>query len=168
MSRHHALGTGIAAALLALSAPAQADLNIGLGYTSESTPALRLTLDREFDLSHWHPRLDLRLASGVLLLPGDDEDDNAAWVVTPAFRYDLGAAGGAYLEAGFGAGLFLETRLESRELSTAFQFENRLAAGWRLAQGGELGLSAIHYSNGRIKRPNDGFEVYSLNYRLAF
>ncbi|MBF8223225.1 acyloxyacyl hydrolase [Halomonas sp. 328] len=165
------LSKALRGALLALLAvgtpPLWAAPNLGLGITSERTPALRLTLDRTFDLSHWHSRLDLRLASGVLLLPGDDGDDNAAWVITPAFRYHLGEARRAYVEAGIGAALFLNTRLETRQLSTAFQFEDRLALGWTLPGASELSLSVTHYSNGRIKRPNDGFEVYGLTYRLA-
>lgn len=155
--------------LAALSAclvvpPASAAPSLELGSTSEGTPAVGLKFDWMHDLSDWHPALDLRLATGLLLLPGDDGDDNAAWTLTPALRYSF-AGGSAFLEAGVGAGLFLETQLESQRLSTAFQFENRLALGMRFAFGGELGASAAHYSNARLDLPNEGFEIYSLIYR---
>ncbi|MCH4563241.1 acyloxyacyl hydrolase [Halomonas sp. EGI 63088] len=162
-----ALTLAVALALLSLimTTDAYADPSLELGSTSVSTPALRVTLDRDYDLSHWHPQLSLRLATGVLLLPGDDEDDNAAWVLTPAFRYTFAGERSIFVEGSVGAGLFLNTRVESRELSTAFQFESRIATGVKLGKGGELGISAVHYSNAHIKPPNNGLEAYSVTYR---
>ncbi|TVP52533.1 MAG: acyloxyacyl hydrolase [Halomonas sp.] len=153
-------------AMLLISAPAasQADAYVTLGTTSESTPAVSLGLDRTFDLSDWHPQLALRLGSGVLLLPGNDGDDNAAWTLTPALRWTFAGKRGVFAEAGIGAAVFMNTRLESRSLSSAFQFEDRLAFGMRLGSG-ELSASLIHYSNAGLKRPNDGFETLSLGYR---
>lgn len=116
------------------------------------------------DLSRWHSALDLRLATGLLLLPGDNGDDNAAWKLTPALRY-TSEGGAAFLEAGAGGGLFMETGVGDQALSTAFQFESRLAVGLRFAFDSELGASAAHYSNARLDLPNEGFEVYSLVYR---
>jgi lipid A 3-O-deacylase len=158
------LSVVIASSPLLMATDAHADLNLGLGVTSVDTAALRITYDREYYLSHWHPQLDLRLATGILLLDGEDEHDNAAWVVTPAFRYHFNEQEN-FVEAGIGAGLFAETRVESRELSTALLFESRLAAGWKLGSDAEIGVSAAHYSNGRIKSPNGGFDIYSLIYR---
>ncbi|MFC3283931.1 acyloxyacyl hydrolase [Litchfieldella rifensis] len=153
----------LVAALLATS-PAYADLSVAGGITSESTAALKVELDREFSLESWHPRLSLRLATGLLLLSSDTEHGNAAWLLTPAFRYTFAGESGTFLEAGIGASVFLETRVESRELSTSFQFEDRLALGMPLARG-EIMASVTHYSNARIARPNDGFEVFALSYR---
>lgn len=144
--------------------PAGAAPSLELGTTSEGTPTLGLTIDWMRDLSRWHPALDLRLATGLLLLPGDNGDDNAAWKLTPALRYTVNG-GRAFLEAGVGGGLFMETEVGDQALSTAFQFESRLAVGLRFAFGGELGASAAHYSNARLDLPNEGFEVYSLVYR---
>ena len=46
------------------------------------------------------------------------------------------------------------------------QFEHRLGVGLRF-RNQTLGLRAMHYSNGGIKKPNDGIEMYSVLYRLA-
>ncbi|MBB3141697.1 acyloxyacyl hydrolase [Halomonas organivorans] len=148
------------------TAQASAAPNIELGITSESTPALSVTFDTLLGLFPRYPAIDLRLATGLLWLPGDHYQDNLAWRLTPALRYGF-ADGRAYVEAGVGGALFVETRLEERDLSTAFQFEDRLAAGIRLGRESELGISASHYSNAGLDLPNDGFEVYSLSYRLA-
>ena len=60
------------------------------------------------------------------------------------------------------------TKLESNDLGSSFQFEDRIGAGLRFAGGHEVGIRAIHYSNAGIKQPNDGVEAYSLHYRLNF
>ncbi|MBB3230678.1 acyloxyacyl hydrolase [Halomonas stenophila] len=146
--------------------PAGAAPSLELGTTSEGTPSLSVNLDWMHDLSQWHPALGLRLATGLLWLPGDHRQDNLAWRLTPALRYSC-AGGRAYIEVGVGGALFVETRLEDRDLSTSFQFEDRVAAGIRLGQGGELGVSASHYSNAGLDLPNNGFEVYSLSYRQS-
>lgn len=161
--RHRRRAWGLGLALWAIAPGAVAEGFLAPGFTSEETPSLAVGLDREIDLG-WHPALRLRLAGSLLLLPGrNGDEDNAALVVTPAWRYN--ASDRVFFEAGVGGGLFLHTRLSARELSTAWQFEDRLAAGFRLDGGGELGLSAAHYSNSGIKRPNEGFEIYSLSYR---
>ena len=166
ISLRHLAGALLLPAMLLLSSPAasQSAAYVTLGATSEGTPAASLGLDRRFSLAHWHPQLALRLGGGVLLLPGDDGDDNAALTLTPALRWTFAGERGVFAEAGIGAGVFLNTRLESRNLSTAFQFEDRLAVGLPLGSG-ELSASLIHYSNAGIKRPNDGFETLSIGYR---
>lgn len=151
---------------LAGSQAGLADLYVAGGVTSESTAALRIELDTMVGLERLHPQLDLRLASGLLLLSSREKDANAAWLLTPALRYTFAGQRSPFIEAGIGGALFLNTRHESRELSTAFQFQDRIAAGLPLG-GGELALSLTHYSNGGIKRPNDGFEVLALGYRWA-
>ncbi|XKH59927.1 acyloxyacyl hydrolase [Halomonas sediminis] len=141
-----------------------ADVSIAAGVTSESTASLHIEADRFFSLERWHPQLDLRLSTGILLLPGDDERDNAAWQLTPALRYTFSGKPQVFVEGGIGAAVFLNTRMESRQLSTAFQFQDRLAVGMP-AGNGELALSLSHYSNAGIKKPNDGFEMVTLGYR---
>ncbi|GGY04270.1 hypothetical protein GCM10007160_35000 [Litchfieldella qijiaojingensis] len=158
------VATWLATTLLAIP-HAKADLYLAAGITSESDAALKVELDREFDLSHWHPQLSLRLATGALLLSTGTDDGDVAWLITPAFRYTFAGETGAFLEGGIGASVFFDTRIESRRLSTAFQFEDRLALGMPLAQG-DIMASVTHYSNGGLDHPNDGFEVYALSYRL--
>ncbi|EWG98919.1 hypothetical protein Q427_27930 [Halomonas sp. BC04] len=143
-----------------------ADLYVAGGATSESAAAVRIELDTMLGLEHLHPQLDLRLATGLLLLSSREKDANAAWLLTPALRYTFLRQRSPFIEAGIGGALFVNTRHESRELSTAFQFQDRIAAGLPLGKG-ELTLSLTHYSNGGIKRPNNGFELLTLGYRWA-
>lgn len=146
-------------------AAAQAEPYLALGINNEAEPTLTIELDHAINLHDWHPALSLRLAGGVLLLPGDQGDDNAALLLTPAFRYTFAnTATRPFIEAGIGAAVFLDTRYEGRNFSTAFQFEDRLAAGTEVGSG-EVSLSYTHYSNADIKTPNEGLDVLALGYR---
>lgn len=158
------IGRNLAFLALAVSQASMADLYVAVGMTSESTAALRLEVDRTYGLARLHPQLDLRLATGLLLLEGQERDHNGAWLVTPTLRWSFGDSGNVFLEGGIGAAVFLNTRYESSDLGSAFQFQDRIAIGSRLGAG-ELVLSATHYSNAGIKSPNNGFEVLALGYR---
>ena len=159
------LGSLLLGATLSIPALAEADLYVAVGKNNESEPSVKLELDREYNLAHWQPGLSLRLAGGVLLLPGDGGDDNAALIVTPAFRYTFAdTATRPFVEAGVGGALFLDTHYEGRDLSTAFQFEDRVAAGLHVGRG-EVAVAFTHYSNADIKKPNNGLDIVTLGYR---
>lgn len=159
------LGSLLLGASLAMPALAEADLYVAVGKNNESQTSLKLELDREYSLAQWQPGLSLRLAGGVLLLPGDEGDDNAALIVTPAFRYTFAdTATQPFVEAGVGGALFMNTHYEGRNLSTAFQFEDRIAAGLHVGRG-EVALAFTHYSNADIKKPNNGLDMVTLGYR---
>lgn len=166
MSPLRRLGAGLLTGLaMALSADAlaNAEISVAAGATSESTTALQAEIAWPLPLARLHERLGLRLGTGLVLLPGDDGDDNAAWLLGPTLRWTFASERRPFLEAGIGAALFYRTRLETRELASAFQFQDRLALGLPLGQG-ELALSLTHYSNAGIKAPNDGFETLTLGY----
>jgi lipid A 3-O-deacylase len=165
MSRHTAIAA-IATTTLLCSSPTLADWSLAAGATSESTGAIQIQVDHLLPLEGHHPRLDLRLATGLLLLSSEEKGANAAWLFTPAVRYTFMGEREIFLEAGIGGALFVDTRLDSRELSTSFQFEDRIALGLPWADG-ELSLALTHYSNGGINRPNDGFETLMLGYRVS-
>lgn len=160
-----AMTIALSMGLLAIP-PVSADVYVAGGITSENTAALKLEIDRAYSLERWHPQLSLRLATGALLLSSDAGNGNAAWLITPALRYTFTGERRVFLEAGVGASVFLDTQVEDQQLSTAFQFEDRLALGMPFADG-ELNASITHYSNAGIRRPNDGFEVFAIGYRHA-
>lgn len=87
--------------------------------------------------------------------------------LTPVFRFEKESGKGAYLEAGIGAHLMSGLYDNGgQQLSTAFQFGDHLAVGYVFDGGLDLKLKLQHFSNGSIKKPNDGvnFAVVSLSY----
>jgi hypothetical protein len=85
------------------------------------------------------------------------------------FRRALASVGSYYLEAGIGVHLLSHTRIDERQLSTAFQFGELVGTGVNLGDRGQYGVGVRiqHISNGSIKEPNDGvtFGELRISYR---
>ncbi|CUA86471.1 acyloxyacyl hydrolase [Pseudidiomarina woesei] len=75
-----------------------------------------------------------------------------------------------FLEAGIGVSLFDETRISDRELSIAFQFEDRIGLSWQFDThaGTRLSFGYAHYSQADIQRPNDGLDLWVLSWHQPF
>ncbi len=86
------------------------------------------------------------------------------WALAPQSRWQ------PFLEFGFGGLVVTETRIGTRDLSTAFLFDEKLATGIALdpAAKYQLALFAEHRSNGRIKAPNDGLTTYGIELRVGW
>lgn len=171
MKRLLSIGAVVTLAL-GMSAPASAwDVTLAGGVTRESTEVIRLALQRDFERSWWQSstgRLTGYWDAGYTYWFGDKSASNHSLSFAPVFVYEFaGDNVRPYIEAGIGAAFFESTEHESHDLSTAFQFEDRLGFGLRFA-GQEIGVRAIHYSNAGIKNPNDGAETYTLHYRTSF
>lgn len=75
-----------------------------------------------------------------------------------------------FAEIAIGASLISETRVGARKLSTAFQFEDRggLGAFFGEDQSFMAKYNYFHYSNGSIKRPNQGLNMHWLTLGYYF
>lgn len=106
--------------------------------------------------------------AGYTYWQGDETASNHSISLAPVFVYEFaGESVRPYIEAGVGVALFADTDVEGNDMSSSFQFEDRLGVGLRFS-GQDIGIRAIHYSNAGIKQPNDGVEAYSLYYRTSF
>lgn len=90
--------------------------------------------------------------------------------LTPVLRWrPMGADGGWFVEGGIGANLILPSyRRQDKRFSTAFNFGDHLAVGWRFGERRqhELALRIQHFSNGGIRLPNPGENFRQLRYTL--
>lgn len=86
--------------------------------------------------------------------------------VMPVFRLRSDSLTGWYAEGGIGVNL-LTGLYENNgdQLSTRFQFNDQLGAGYVFKNGWDAGVKFEHFSNGGIKKPNSG--VNFLLFRLA-
>jgi len=149
-----------------------AGLTFSVGQSGDSTMVYRLGAQFDFDRSWWESatgRLTGYWDAGYTYWEGDDTSSNHSISFAPVFVYEFaGDSVKPYFEAGIGVAAFSKTHLESNDLGSSFQFEDRIGAGLRFAGGHDIGIRAIHYSNAGISQPNDGVEAYSLYYRMDF
>lgn len=114
----------------------------------------------ESSLGYWDGEVDNRKGGASHIL---------ALTTGPMFRFqyklDAKEKYVGYLELGIGASWLSDTTISGRQLSTHFQFEDKLGLGLRFGeqQQYDIGLRATHYSNGSIKRPNNGVNMLLLN-----
>ena len=160
------------AALAMGSLGAQAvDFTAAVGRSSESTLAYRLGAQWDWDASWWQSsvgRLTGYWDAGYTYWDGDESASNHSLSFAPVFVYEFaGDSVRPYIEAGIGVAAFADTDLEEHDLGSSFQFEDRFGLGLRFSDQ-EVGIRAIHHSNGGIQEPNDGVEVLSLHYRTRF
>lgn len=87
--------------------------------------------------------------------------------ITPVFRLRNDSLKGFYAEVGIGAHVLTELYdNDGKQLSTRFQFGDHIGAGYVFDNNLDLGVAIQHFSNGGIKKPNDGvnFAIIRLVY----
>ncbi|UCJ18617.1 acyloxyacyl hydrolase [Pseudomonas sp. MM211] len=166
------LAAAVALSLGSVTAVQAAGVTFSVGQSGDSTMVYRLGAQFDFN-SRWFESSVGHLSgywdAGYTYWEGDDTSTNHSISFAPVFVYEFaGQNVKPYLEAGIGVAAFSNTQLESNDLGSSFQFEDRIGAGLRFAGGHEVGIRAIHYSNAGIKSPNDGVEAYTVHYRLNF
>jgi lipid A 3-O-deacylase len=154
-----------------ISALQAADLSVSVGQTGDSTMTYRLGTQFDFNRSWFVSdvgRLTGYWDAAYTYWDGDETASNHSLSVSPVFVYEFsGERFQPYIEAGIGIAAFSNTELESNDLGSSFQFEDRIGFGVRFA-GQEIGVRAMHYSNAGLKKPNDGVESYAVHYRMSF
>ncbi|GGE85826.1 acyloxyacyl hydrolase [Pseudoalteromonas gelatinilytica] len=73
-----------------------------------------------------------------------------------------------YVEFGIGVSLLDDTHFAGKNVSTHYQFEDRLGLVADLGSGSTLALRYLHYSNAGFKSPNPGLDFISLSYARRF
>ncbi|HTS52544.1 MAG TPA: acyloxyacyl hydrolase [Burkholderiales bacterium] len=132
------------------------------------------------DLHTWHlgGHVDLSLSLLGRLDHWHGTEANAAvtdlWDVsaTPVLRLQPAERSGVtpFLDVGIGVSLLSQTSIDSRYLSTHFQFNELIGPGVRFGGRGqyELSLRVQHTSNGDIKEPNNGLTFRTIVLQYVF
>ena len=118
-------------------------------------------------------RTELRLTADLASWQGEDHETNKSLAdlsVTPLLRWSPadGPWRSLFVEGGVGIHLLSTTRIGTRDLSTAFQFGERLALGWSFDPANRIEIATYwqHVSNADIKRPNAGLTQYGMMLRV--
>ncbi|WP_354625792.1 acyloxyacyl hydrolase [Psychromonas sp. MME2] len=72
-----------------------------------------------------------------------------------------------YIEAGIGGGFINKKEMDNKDMSTHFQFEERIGVGVKMGRF-DLNLRYMHYSNAGMKSPNPGMDIYLLGVSYQF
>jgi hypothetical protein len=111
---------------------------------------------------YWDANIAYWRANQWLDVPGS-RHNLAVIGITPVFRWEADDKLGFYADAGIGAALFSDVyRNTHRQLSTAYEFADHIGAGYVFANKWELGARLQHYSNGGIKHPNGGVNLFMV------
>lgn len=135
---------------------------------------LKLAYQHHVDwLSGLDPRLTMLFEASANFWrygPTNSSDSNAVLAVSPVLRYPLGQALDLQwdLEFGIGVSLLDDTRFAGKDVSTHYQFEDRLGLVAWVSPTESLTLRYLHYSNAGFKRPNPGLDFISLSYGWYF
>ncbi len=92
---------------------------------------------------------------------GDNDKINAI-ALSPVFIYAFNPNGNTwypYIEGGIGVAYLDEYFIDERNLSSNFQFEDRIGVGFRF-KNLDLNARYMHYSNASIKQPNMGIDIF--------
>lgn len=102
--------------------------------------------------------------------PKKDIDQNFVFALSPVITFPLGHLFKNEVLAEFGIGLSLldDTTIAGKNVSTHYQFEDRLGFIYQLSKGHSVTLRYLHYSNAGFKKPNPGLDFISLGYSHAF
>ena len=102
--------------------------------------------------------------------PANSSDSNAVLAFSPILRYPLGEKFGMHWDLEFGVGVSLldDTRFAGKNVSTHYQFEDRLGLVAWLSPEQSVTLRYLHYSNAGFKKPNPGLDFISLSYAWYF
>jgi lipid A 3-O-deacylase len=155
------------------SVPLISSVSVGAGYTlHDEITVLRLGIRRDSQYKVFENRTGW--LSGYYEASvgywSRDEESVANVAFSPVFVYYFGQPDWKvqpYFEAGIGASLISETKIGDRNMTTAFQFEDRIGLGIK-TKDIDLSFRYMHYSNGSIALPNAGIDIFILTLGYRF
>lgn len=157
------IGTSTYAAAQDLSGLGGWGVSLGYGQSTDSIDIYRAGLLKQWNIT-WlesktgYVRGYFELSYNRWEHGGDDVN---AVAFSPVFQYVFHAGNTTwypYIEAGIGVACLDDYTINDRDLSSKFQFEDRVGAGIRI-KNVDISFRYMHYSNAALKKPNDGIDI---------
>jgi len=146
--------------------------SLGYGLSKDSIDIYRFGVKKDYS-SRW-------FESGAGYLSGFFELSYNRWdynsdeinglAFSPVFAYYFGKDTDLvrpYVAGGIGVALLDEYRIHHRNLSSHYQFEDRIGLGTRIGFF-DMNVSYFHYSNAGLKSPNDGIDIWLFTGAIQF
>jgi len=150
-------------------------ISVGIGKSKDSINIYRLGFQKQFGGRWFESKMGY--FSGyheVSLNYWKNKGESIKGVAySPVFIYGFAGLGAnifPYLGAGIGISYLSEKTIKGRDLSSHFQFEDRIGIGAKIGKQKthDLNLRYMHYSNASIKQPNDGIDIFIFSYAYSF
>jgi lipid A 3-O-deacylase len=145
-------------------------ISADIGRANGNIDGYRLGLQKEF--SSWLHDHGIPLSGyieGSLNYWEGSGDESYAIAVSPVFVLPLcdDCSYAPYVEAGIGIAFISEQEIDGRDLSSDFQFENRVGLGIKTKEI-DFHIRYMHYSNGSTSQPNDGLDFFLAGMAFKF
>ncbi|MGB0722850.1 MAG: acyloxyacyl hydrolase [Gammaproteobacteria bacterium] len=124
-----------------------------------------------FNEGDWHLTGYWELSGGYWRGEDGPEKDVFEVGLTPVFRLEPKRDGAKpYLEGAIGFHLLSDYKINSKDMSTNFQFGDHIAAGYMFGERGEydIQLRLQHLSNASIEKPNPGINFIILRFGYRY
>jgi lipid A 3-O-deacylase len=147
-------------------------ISFGYGEADPNIDIYRLGIKKDFT-SKWFES-SFGYASGYFELSYNHWEHNNGDIngiaLSPVFAYYFGDESNVvqpYIEGGIGIAYIDEYFIADRNLSTNFQFEDRIGIGARIGFF-DLNFRYMHYSNASIRQPNHGIDILMFTTSIHF
>ncbi|MDJ0926172.1 MAG: acyloxyacyl hydrolase [Gammaproteobacteria bacterium] len=168
-----------ATALLFVSMSLQAieldGMTFGAGPANEDIVAYRFSLRDEFKRTWFESKVGRLTGNWDFSVGVWDGNDNEIVLLaaSPVWVYEFSARPLGlfpYIDIAVGVSLLSDHEIDGRELSTHFQFEDRIGLGLRFGDKHQHALvfNYFHYSNANFEKPNDGIDIFMTSFVYRF
>ena len=147
-------------------------ISFGYGEADPNIDIYRVGLQKAFPWKWFET--DMGCLSGYFELSYNHWEHNSEDIngvaLSPVFTYRLGKSSSLirpYIEGGIGIAYIDEYHIADRNMSTNFQFEDRLGVGTVIGFF-DLNFRYMHYSNASIKGPNHGIDILMFTTAIRF
>lgn len=139
-------------------------LTLGFGQSQDDIDIYRVGLAKKWDVRWLKSRVGY--VDGYFELSYNRWDGETGEIdgvaLSPVFLYAFNPGERhwyPYIEGGIGVAYIDEYKIDDRDLSTNFQFEDRIGAGVRY-RNLDISVRYMHYSNASIEEPNHGIDIW--------
>jgi len=158
---------------------AQDPISLGFEYGNAKEDITTIQLNFYRDISRWFDERVVNLQSrgiktGLALTAFNwDHENNEIFGSSVGFKFNyaipflITRRVSPFVEYELGTALISETRIGDRNLSTVFHFKNQLGLGLKM-NWGSLFVRVSHFSNGRLRQPNDGIDILSAGVMFTY
>jgi len=141
-------------------------ISLGIGKTAKKKNVYKISVQKNFkEKISLSDSLKFNGYFDFTLTKFDYNEKNIYSVsFTPVFKYMFSKKHhyAPYLFAGVGVSYFSDTIVDNKDISTHFQFDDRLGVGFE-KDNLDFQLGYFHNSNASIKKPNDGIDMILFN-----